>query len=64
VVVEECDYQNIPVVITTGLRLVDLPVVCQDRDYISKPYRDAELEATLRLHKVAPSARVGQHLDA
>ena len=49
--VEECDLQGVPVVITTGLRLADLPVLCQDRNYMAKPYRDAEVEATLRLHR-------------
>ena len=51
VVVEECDHQGVPVVITTGLRLADLPVLCQDRNYMAKPYRDAEVEAALKLHK-------------
>lgn len=63
VVVEECDHQGIPVVITTGLRLADLPVLCQDRTYMAKPYRDAEVEATLRLHLAGASTAGLQAID-
>lgn len=50
-VVRRCDELGVPVVMTTGHRLEDLPAFCRDRDYIAKPYRDAEVAAALRLYQ-------------
>jgi DNA-binding response OmpR family regulator len=47
-VVKECDRLGIAVVITSGLPKNELPDFCAGRDYVSKPFRDADIEEAIR----------------